>query len=54
MNGIEALVGWARQLWPLWLIVVFAVIAFWAYRPANKRRFERDARIPLNDDRPET
>ena len=31
-------------------ILVFAGIAFWAWRPKNRRRFEKDARIPLNDE----
>jgi hypothetical protein len=32
-------------------IIIFLVIAFWAFRPRNKKRFEKDARIPLDDDR---
>jgi len=43
----------AKSLWPLWLIVIALAIAWWTYRPANRRRFERDARIPLEDDNPE-
>jgi cytochrome c oxidase cbb3-type subunit 4 len=42
--------GLARTLWPVWLILVFAVIALWAFWPANRKRFDEDARIPLNDD----
>lgn len=38
------------SIWTIWAIVVFAGIAFWAWRPKNRRRFEKDARIPLNDD----
>ena len=38
------------SVWTLWAVAVFAGIAFWAWRPANRRRFERDALIPLNDD----
>lgn len=38
------------SLWTVWALLVFAGIAFWAWRPRNKRRFEKDAQIPLNDD----
>ena len=30
------------------LLVLFVLIAWWAFRPANRERFERDARIPLD------
>ena len=36
--------------WTVWAVVVFAAIVRWAWRPANRRRFEQDARIPLNDE----
>jgi cytochrome c oxidase cbb3-type subunit 4 len=36
-------------LWTVWAVVLFGGIAYWALRPANRRRFEDDARIPLND-----
>lgn len=39
------------SIWTVWAVLVFAGIAFWAWRPRNKRRFEKDSRIPLNDDR---
>lgn len=39
------------SIWTVWAVLVFAGIAFWAWRPRNKRRFEMDSRIPLNDDR---
>ena len=38
------------SIWTVWAILVFAGIAFWAWRPANRKRFDRDARIPLNDE----
>ena len=38
------------SLWVVWLIVLFAGIVFWAYRPKNKKRFEENARIPFKDD----
>ena len=38
------------SIWTVWAILVFAGIAFWAWRPANRKRFDRDARIPLSDE----
>ncbi len=32
------------------LILIFAAIGTWAYWPTHKRRFEKDAQIPLRDD----
>ena len=37
--------------WTVWAVLIFAGIVRWALRPANRRRFEQDARIPLNDER---
>ena len=39
-----------RSLWVLWLIILFAGIAFWAFRPKNKQRFEDDAQIPFREE----
>ena len=38
-------------LWTVWAVLICSGIAFWALRPANRERFENDARIPLNDER---
>ncbi len=38
------------SVWTVWAVLVFAGIVGWALRPANRRRFEQDARIPLNDE----
>ncbi len=46
----EALGELLTSIWTIWAILVFAGIAFWAWRPKNRRRFEKDARIPLNDE----
>jgi cytochrome c oxidase cbb3-type subunit 4 len=42
-----------HSLWVVWAVLLFAAIAFWAFRPKNRRRFEADAEIPLRDDREE-
>ncbi len=44
------IVEWLRSLWLVWLVVLFAVVVWWAYRPKNKDRFEEDARIPFKDE----
>jgi len=36
-------------LWTVWAVVLFGGIAYWALRPANRGRFENDARIPLDE-----
>ncbi len=38
------------SLWTVWAVLVFTGIVRWAWRPANRQRFEKDARIPLNDE----
>lgn len=42
--------GWMTSLWLVLLVVLFIGIIAWAFRPKNKARFERDAKIPLQDD----
>jgi len=49
-DALEELVGWARSLWVVWLMLAFLGVVFWAYRPKNRRRFEADARIPFRDE----
>ena len=38
------------SIWTVWAVLLFAGIVFWAMRPANRKRFDEDARIPLNDE----
>ncbi|MDI1287954.1 MAG: cbb3-type cytochrome c oxidase subunit 3 [Reyranella sp.] len=38
------------SIWTVWAVLIFAGILFWAWRPKNRKRFEKDARIPLNDE----
>lgn len=40
----------ARSAWVVWLMILFAGVVFWAFRPKNKKRFEEDARIPFRDE----
>ncbi len=41
---------WAKALWLLWLMLLFGLIVFWAYRPKNKKKFEDAARIPFREE----
>ncbi|MGF1561079.1 MAG: cbb3-type cytochrome oxidase subunit 3 [Geminicoccaceae bacterium] len=40
----------ARQLWVVWLMIIFLGIVAYAYWPRNKKKFEDAARIPFDDD----
>ncbi len=47
------LYAWVKPLWMVWLVLVFAAIAAWAFWPSRKQRLEKQGEIPLRDD-PET
>jgi len=47
---LGALMASVETLWLLWLVVLFVAIVGWAYWPSRKARFERDGRIPFDDD----
>jgi len=51
MTTLASLGETLATLWTVWAVLLFAGIAFWAWRPRNRCRFERDAHIPLNDER---
>lgn len=42
-----------QQFWIVWGVLLFAAILFWALRPKNKKRFERDANMIFDDERGE-
>ena len=48
---LESLHELLASFWTAWAVIIFLLIVFWALRPRNKKRFEKDARIPLDDDR---
>ena len=48
--GLETVGEVLTSIWTVWAVLVFAGIVFWAWRPTNRKRFDRDARIPLNDE----
>jgi cytochrome c oxidase cbb3-type subunit 4 len=41
-----------RQVWVVWLVLLFLGIVAWVYWPGRKPKMDRDARIPLEDDEP--
>ena len=38
------------SVWTVWAVLVFVGILYWALRPTNRQRFEKDAQIPFNDE----
>ncbi len=50
---MEALYGFARSFWLLWLMLLFLGIVAWAYWPTRKRKLQEYGQIPLRDDEPE-
>lgn len=46
---MDDLVALFRQFWVVWLMAIFVGIVFWAYRPKNRKRFERDAHIIFDE-----
>jgi len=48
--SLEELVSLARQLWVVWMMILFVGIIFFALRPKNKKSFDEAAQIPLQDD----
>ncbi|HTR88283.1 MAG TPA: cbb3-type cytochrome c oxidase subunit 3 [Reyranella sp.] len=49
--SIDSLGDLLATVWTVWAVTICLGIAWWALRPANRSRFESDARIPLNDER---
>lgn len=39
-----------RSIWGLWLMAIFLGIVWWAFRPANKAKWERQGEMILRDD----
>ena len=48
--NLEAVNEILTSIWTVWAVLIFASILLWAWWPANRKRFEKDARIPLNDE----
>lgn len=40
----------ARELWVVWLLIIFGAIVFHAYRKRNRDHFSDCAQIPFRED----
>ena len=47
---LAALGALLKQTWTVWLLLVFAGIALYAFWPANRAKFDRAAHLPLDED----
>ncbi|GGF72862.1 cbb3-type cytochrome oxidase subunit 3 [Terasakiella sp.] len=48
--SLDDIVSLARQLWVVWLLILFLGIIGFALWPRHKDRFDEAANIPLQDD----
>jgi cytochrome c oxidase cbb3-type subunit 4 len=53
METIPDFVVWLRQLWVVWLLLLFLAVIFITFRPKNKKHFEQASKIPLEDNNEE-
>jgi cbb3-type cytochrome oxidase subunit 3 len=42
-----------KSVWTVWFCALFVAILFWAFRPGGRAQMDRNARIPLDDSRPD-
>ncbi len=47
---MDDVVDFFRSIWGVWLMAIFVGIVVWVMWPSNRKRFERQADIPLDDD----
>ena len=47
---LEAIYGFFRSFWVVWLMAIFIGIVTWAFWPKRKQQLEAYGQIPLNDD----
>ena len=50
MEALQDVAVWLRQLWVVWLMLLFGGIVAWVMWPRRKQELERHAHIPLEDD----
>lgn len=43
----QEIAGLAHSAWTVWMLLLFAAIGFYAFRPRNKSHFEDCAQIPF-------
>jgi cbb3-type cytochrome oxidase subunit 3 len=51
MQDVVSFVGWFQQYSVVLMFVVFTGLMVTVFWPGRRDRFERDAQIPLHDDR---
>jgi cbb3-type cytochrome oxidase subunit 3 len=39
-------------IWFLLVPLVFIAVAIWVFRPGSRRRYQKNAQIPLEEDKP--
>jgi cbb3-type cytochrome oxidase subunit 3 len=49
--NLQAILHWLQQYSIVPVFVVFVALLVITYWPGRRKRFERDARIPFDDDR---
>ena len=49
----SGLAGYA-EVGMILFFIAFIAIVWWVFRPANRKRWNNDARIPLEDEKPVT
>ena len=54
MDWLRELAVWMRQLWVVWLMLLFVGLTVWVFWPGRKKDLERHGEIPLKDDSPES
>ncbi len=43
-----------RSLWSVWLMALFLAVVAYAMWPRNRKKFDEQARIPLEDEMPDS
>ena len=51
MSNLLAAILWLQHISVVFVFVVFTLLLVTLFWPGRRARFERDARIPLDDDR---
>lgn len=50
LEALQATSDFLRQFWGLWLMILFVGIAFFAFRPRNKERFDEASTVIFRED----
>lgn len=50
LEALQETATFLRQFWGLWLMILFVGIAFFAFRPRNKARFDEASTVIFRED----